>query len=239
MAESYSAEFEAMLQKRLVEHHAARQVAESRLMVAKRDIEEAKKAISYIDYVIDDYRKAHGLPPNGVKASPVLAEELAHMGPAELVEHWANKNDGEVVVKELAKAAAEAGAFPSRRTASTAIYGVVRRKPFDKIAPGHFKRKADNHNIQRTPEIDLLSFLTTPKDTESSAASHTVADYMADLFSVLLKNREHETKEATIHQLEAERIRSDISSGRAALAAPGDDGIPNVVEDGLLPWERD
>ena len=147
MTDTYSEKVENALLDMLYTHQAAKQAAERKLEAAKDAAEAEELAIAHCQYVVDDYRRVHGMPIQATGVSPVLANEFAHMGPSEFVMHWAAKHDGEVVVKELARVATEAGMFSSRRAASSSIYGVVRRKPFDKVGPGHFKKKAQ-YNVR-------------------------------------------------------------------------------------------
>ena len=144
----YDENVEQAIRERLHEHEAAKQAAEQRLIVVQHTIEEADRAIAHISFSIEDYRKAHGLPPRSDKPSPVLSAEYSHLGPTDLVQYWADKHGGEVVVKELARVAKDAGMFPNYRQAASSIYAVLKRKSFEKVGAGHFKKIQTSMPIQ-------------------------------------------------------------------------------------------
>lgn len=137
----YDENVEQAIRERLHEYESVRQVTEQRLISVQHTIEEVDRAIAHLYFVIEDYRKAHGLPPRSDKPSPVLTAEYSHLGPTDLVQYWADKHGGDVVVKELARVAVNAGMFAQYRQAASSIYAVLKRKPFDKVEPGHFKRQ--------------------------------------------------------------------------------------------------
>ena len=143
MTDIYDENVEQAIRGRLHEHEAARQAAEQKLLIVQHTIEEADRAIAHISFFLDDYRKAHGLPPRSDKPSPVLAAEYSHLGPTDLVQYWADKHGGEVIVKDLARVAINAGMFAVYRHAASSIYAVLKRKPFEKVEPGHFRRIAN------------------------------------------------------------------------------------------------
>ena len=158
----YDENVEQAIRERLHEYEAARQAAEQRLITVQHTIEEVDRAIAHISFFLEDYRKAHGLPPRSDKPSPVLASEYSHLGPTDLVQYWADKHRGEVVVRELARVAVNAGMFAQYRHAASSIYGVLKRKPFEKVSPGYFKRientpSGNDHNIA-IPLPSTISF---------------------------------------------------------------------------------
>ena len=136
----YDENVEQAIRERLHEHEAAKQAAERKFMAIRNTIGEEESAIAHLQFVLDDYRKAHGLPSQPDKPSPVLEAEYSHLGPTALVEYWAHNHGGEVIVKDLAKVAINAGMFAQYRHAASSIYAVLKRKPFKKIRPGYFKR---------------------------------------------------------------------------------------------------
>ena len=136
----YDENVEHAIRERLHEHEAAKQAAERRLIAAQNTIEEEDRAIANICFALEDYRKAYGLPPRSDKPSPVLGAEYSHLGPTDLVQYWAGKHGGEVIVKNLARVGIDAGMFPNLRHASSTIYAVLKRKRFEKVGPGHFKK---------------------------------------------------------------------------------------------------
>ena len=124
----------------LHEYELAKQNAERKLILARQEVDEKDQAISHVKFFIENYRRKYGLTAQTDAPSPVLEAEYAHLGPTELVEYWADKNDGKVVVKELTRAGVEAGLFKSYRLGSSMIYAVAKRKGFDKTGPGVFQR---------------------------------------------------------------------------------------------------
>ncbi len=148
----YDENVEQAIRERLHEYESVRQGTELRLISAQQTIDAVDRAIAHLYFVIEDYRKAHGLPPRSDKPSPVLSAEYSHLGPTDLVQYWADKHGGEVVVKELARVAVNAGMFAQYRNAASSIYAVLKRKPFEKVRPGYFKRienphSGNDHNI--------------------------------------------------------------------------------------------
>ena len=145
MSDIYDEKIEQVFTSKLHEHEAATLAAERKMEAARNEMIEAEQAVEHWRFVLQDYRKSHGLSPQPPNPSPVLEAEYSHMGPTELVEYWANKHDGEVVVKDLTKVAVNAGVFSDKRHGASMIYAVVKRKGFKRIGPGHFK-KADTFN---------------------------------------------------------------------------------------------
>ena len=125
----------------LRDHEEAKQSAQRRLTVAQAEIEEATQNIQACHDVLNSYRKKYGIPGKAVEESPVLEAEFRLLGPTELVEIWASKHDGVVIVKDLTKAALAAGKFKKYRNAYSAITSVVRRKGYVKVGEGHYRKR--------------------------------------------------------------------------------------------------
>ena len=163
---TYDEKVEHVILQRLHEHESALRGAERRLELVMGELAEEVKAVEHWQFVLEDYRKLHGLSLQPVTLSPVLADEYSHMGPTELVQYWSDKHDGEVVVKDLAKVAVKAGMFPNYRHASSSIYAVVKRKGYEKIGPGYFKRTihVNGHNplIPAPHMVSLISRSVAP-----------------------------------------------------------------------------
>ena len=132
---------EQAIVSRIHAHEAAKQAAERQLNAAREAVARAERAVSNWRFALEDYRTACGLPAKSDVVSPILANEYSAMGPTELVEYWAEKHDGLVVIKDLAKEGVKAGIFPTYRHGSSAVYAVVKRKAYDKVAPGCFRRR--------------------------------------------------------------------------------------------------
>ena len=151
MVDIYDEKMEQVMTSKLHEHEAARLAAERKLATARNEMIEAEQATEHWRFALQDYRKSHGLPPQPPNPSPILEAEYSHMGPTELVEYWANKHDGNVVVKDLTDVAVNAGVFSDKRHGVSMIYTVVKRKGFKKVGPGHFKR---TQTSMQTQEVD-------------------------------------------------------------------------------------
>ena len=147
MISIYDEKVEGAITAKLHEHEATKLAAERKMEAARNEMAEAERAVEHWRFALEDYRQSHGLSASPSTPSPVLRAEYSQMGPTDLVQHWAEKHDGEVVVKELAKVGVNAGLFPNYRHASSAIYAVVKRKGYTKIGAGQFK----NLNM-RTPK---------------------------------------------------------------------------------------
>ena len=141
MADIYDERVEGAITELIHGHQARKQAAERKMALAQSALAGADQAIGHIEFALSDYRRAHGLPARSNSPSPVLWAEYSHMGPVQLVEYWADKQRGLVVVRELARIAVGAGVYPNLRLAASAIYMVLKRKPFDRVAPGRFQRK--------------------------------------------------------------------------------------------------
>lgn len=152
MTDIYDEKVEEAIASKLHEHEATKLVAERKMEAARNEIAVAERAVEHWRFALEDYRQSHGLSARPSTPSPVLEAEYSLMGPTELVQHWADKHGGEVVVKELAKVAVNAGVFPSYRLGSSAIYAVVKRKKYVKVGPGHFK-KPNYANEQKAPLV--------------------------------------------------------------------------------------
>ena len=137
----YDEGVERMMRERLWAHEAVRDVARRELAQVWSMIEEEDRVVTHVSFILSDYRRGCGLPPVSNDLSPVLAREYSHMGPTELVQYWADNHEGEVVVKELAWTALRAGIFSNYHGAFSSIYMVLKRKPFDKIGAGRFRRR--------------------------------------------------------------------------------------------------
>ena len=148
MSDIYDEKMEQVIASKLHEHEATRLAAERKMEAARNEMFEAEQAVDHWRFALEDYRRSHGLPPRPLNPSPILEAEYSHMGPTELVEYWANKHDGEVMVKDLTKVAVNAGVFSDRRHGSSMIYAVVRRKGYRRIGPGHFKKMPTSMHTQ-------------------------------------------------------------------------------------------
>ena len=141
MTDIYNENVEQAIRGRLHEYEAAKQAADRKLVAVRNIIAEEEQAIAHLQFVLEDYRKSHGLPSQPDKPSPVLEAEYSHLGPTDLVKYWADNHGGEVIVKDLAHVVINAGMYTDYRHAASTIYAVLKRKPFDKVGPGHFKRQ--------------------------------------------------------------------------------------------------
>ena len=148
MIDLYDEKVEEVILAKLHGHEAARHSAERRLEAIRSEIMEEDRAVEHWRFALEDYRKSHGLPVRPLVPSPVLGAEYYGKGPTELIQYWADKHEGEVVVKELAKVAFNAGLFPNYRNASSSIYAVVKRKGYERLGPGRFRRPSNVSDIE-------------------------------------------------------------------------------------------
>ena len=153
-------DLESLFVDKLYEHDVAVRELEHQLATIQKELAEEREAVQHWIFAYRDYMKSQGLPCRNLTASSVVEPEYAHMGPTDLVQYWADKHDGEIVVKELAKLAVDARMFPNYRHASSTIYAVVKRKGYDKVGPGHFK-KAQQGNGRNGHSADT-GFSTSP-----------------------------------------------------------------------------
>ena len=139
--EVYDEKVEQVILARLHKHKETKRLAEMKLDAIQREITEANEAIGHAGFFLDDYRKAHDLPPMAYVANQMIPPDFARMGPTDIVQYWADNHGGQVIVKDLAHVVINAGMYPDYRHAASTIYAVLKRKPFDKVGPGHFKRQ--------------------------------------------------------------------------------------------------
>ena len=140
MAIHFDEKVEQTLLELLYAHELERRDAERKLLRAREEVEEKEQAIIHARFMIDDYRKRCGLPVQIAHHNPMLNDEYANLGPTELVDCWADQHDGEVIVKELTHVGLAVGTFTKYQNGASAIYSVLKRKPFKKLSPGHFKK---------------------------------------------------------------------------------------------------
>ena len=166
MTTIYDENVEQAIRGRLHEHEAVKQAAERKLVAARNIITEEEQAIAHLQFVLEDYRRSNGLPSQPDKPSPVLEAEYSHMGPTDLVKYWADNHGGEVIVKDLARVAINAGMFAQYRYAASSIYAVLKRKPFEKVSPGYFRRIENTHS-GNGPNIAIpLPVIVSFEDTD-------------------------------------------------------------------------
>ena len=152
----YANSTEQDLVQLLQDCQAQRQAAERKLQAARDTLVEKEQAEQHCQFTLDHYRKMRGLPQQ-MDPSPVLESEYASMTPTEMVEHWAKKHGGLVVVKNLVKDLVKAGMFPARRTAASNIYGVLQRKKYVKIKPGQYSAPQPPSGFVPKPKIVVAS----------------------------------------------------------------------------------
>ena len=140
MIAGYDEKVEQAISARIHEHEATKQAAERTLINTRNIIAKEEQTITHLQFTLNEYRTSYGLPSQPNKPSPVLEKEYSHRGPTELVEYWADNHGGDVIVKDLTRVAMKAGVFTNYRGASASIYAVLKRKPFQKVSPGHFQR---------------------------------------------------------------------------------------------------
>ena len=145
----YDEKVEQEAQAMLCDLERDKLAVEGKLMAARTAIEETDQAIMSVRLFLQHYIRRYGLPTQTAAVSPVIESEYAHMGPMEIVEDWAKKQDGEVVVKELIRIGLASGLFKKHHNASSSIYSVVKRKHYNRLGPGRFKKVLVGFSVYR------------------------------------------------------------------------------------------
>ena len=113
--------------------------AEQRVEVAKQDVQKCTEEVTALYALLDRYRRKHGMPLCPVERSPVLEAEYSTLTPWAMLERWAQKHDGNVIMRELCNAAIAAGIYTNYQQAAGTFYSLVRRKSqVEKLDKGHY-----------------------------------------------------------------------------------------------------
>ena len=116
--------------------------AELALEKASLVIRSKEQDIAALKLALDHYRKKYGLPSDPIPSS-IANEDYGHLGPSAAVALWADKHNGEVIVKELANELLSAHAYSDYRVAYNSVYTVLKRDTgYQKVKAGHYRRTA-------------------------------------------------------------------------------------------------
>ena len=138
----YDGEFEQRLEAMVERHQAGLKAAQQKEQEARHESDEQEAAVAHWLWVLNDYRKEHDL-------SVLENGQYADLTPTEMFLDWADKHDGTVVVKELVDYAIGAGLFNGdRRLAHSAFPKAAKRKNFEKVRRGEYKRRRDEDRIR-------------------------------------------------------------------------------------------
>ena len=129
-------------------HHAEREKrdAEEKLEQKRHTIAEKEQVIISLRTSLDYYRRENGLPIV-VDPSPAVEENYGHLGPTDIVAKWADKHNGEIVIKDLATELKRTHIYSVYNKAYNAIYTVLKRHTvhYHKIKAGVYQTLAPDN----------------------------------------------------------------------------------------------
>ncbi len=118
-----------------------KQRAEQRVESARHAVATKEQEIAALLLALDHYRRKHSLETPRVQHSPVIEAEYAHLTPPQILDHWAAKHDGEIIVVDLVNVVRAAGVYRNYSQAAGTLYSAIRRRPdIEKAAPGHYRQ---------------------------------------------------------------------------------------------------
>ena len=110
-------------------------------MSAQESIKKEDQAIEHMSFCLEEYRRECGMPARSENIVPALVDEYSHLRPVEVIHYWADRHNGDVIIKELTRTLRDAGVFTDPRAASATIHTAASRDAaFRKIKPGHFRK---------------------------------------------------------------------------------------------------
>ena len=113
--------------------------AERRVESAKQDVQKCVVEVQALHATLERYRRKYGIPSGSIERSLVLEAEYSTLTPWEMCSRWAQKHDGNVIMKELCRDAVAAGMYKDYQQAAGTFYSLVSRKPeVEKRARGHY-----------------------------------------------------------------------------------------------------
>ena len=154
----YSSKVEEEILSMLHELEAEQVDAERRLEIARTNLLAKEQQVASVRFALERYREKYGIPVEPIE-SPVREAEYAHLGPVGMVDHWANKHGGDVIVRDLVQELLRAKAYPIYRKAYSVIYPtLLKSKRYEKIGPGCF-RKVEPATIQHNGHHPSMSLV--------------------------------------------------------------------------------
>ena len=112
--------------------------AERRVESAKQDVQKCVVEVQALHATLERYRRKYGMPSGSIERSLVLESEYSTLTPWEMCRWWAQKHDGNVIMKELCRDAVAAGMYKDYQQAAGTFYSLVHRKQVEKRARGHY-----------------------------------------------------------------------------------------------------
>ena len=113
--------------------------AERRVESAKQDVQKCVVEMLALHATLERYRRKYGIPSGLIERSRVGEAEYSTLTPWEMCRRWAQKHDGNVIMKELCHDAVAAGIYKDYKQAAGTFYSLVLRKPeVEKRARGHY-----------------------------------------------------------------------------------------------------
>ena len=126
-------------------HHAEmeKKEAEEILERVRHTIAEKGQIITSLRTSLDYYRRENDLPII-VDPSPTVEEGYGHLGPTDIVAKWADKHNGEIVIKDLATELQRTHIYSVYNKAYNAIFTVLKRHTghYHKIKAGVYQTLA-------------------------------------------------------------------------------------------------
>lgn len=113
--------------------------AERRVESAKQDVQKCDVEVQALYATLERYRRKYGMPSGSIERSLVLEAEYSTLTPWQMYRRWAQKHDGNVIMKDLCHDAVAAGMYKDCQQAAGTFYSLVRRKPgVEKRGRGHY-----------------------------------------------------------------------------------------------------
>ena len=128
-------EFEAEIRRHIATLEADRDEVARRIDEDKVELKNKEALLANWHAALVDYQRKNGLP---------VTIDYSTLQPRERADLWASKNDGVVVIKDLANVLVEAGAAKNYKSAYASVrWSLFRRNDFRQIEPGVYKRVED------------------------------------------------------------------------------------------------
>jgi hypothetical protein len=156
--------------------------AEQRVLAAQHSLAAARQKAEALRTARDYWRRDHGLPPVDLVAEGAEALTGYHgISSKEMVAHWADQHNGEVVMNEMCTALTAAGLFQDKEQAAGTLHSAVGRMPeFEKIGRGIFRRRAEH---EQSPDRPATLTLREQVIADSMETELGRPDRIADVFA--------------------------------------------------------
>ena len=102
---------------------------EARLLALQGEKEQLRYRMECTEVILGEYRRKYEIARNSIDHNPVLESEYAHLRPSDIIQRWASKHDGHIVMRDLCRAMVAAGIYPEYQPAAATLYSVLRRMP--------------------------------------------------------------------------------------------------------------